>query len=160
MKGGKPEGLGKWTHVSDAIEGEWKDGKLNGKAVFYHSRKHWEEFEVQEGKRDGRSIHHWKGGRRLEREWVYSATHMRRTECWESYLGLMKCTPNRSEFLMRELHGIRGSTTRTGASMMITRMGSATESGGPGDLFADLGYSQISTWSVVSFGMWMIFPTT
>ena len=123
--------MGKGTHGSDAIEREWEDGKLNGKAVFYHSRKHWEEFEVEEGKRDGRSIHHWKGGRRLERE-----------------------------FLMRELHGIRGSTTRTGASMMIRRMGSATESGGPGDLFADLGYSQISTWSVVSFGIRMIFPTT
>ena len=80
MKGGKPEGLGKWTHVSDAIEGEWKDGKLNGKAVFYRSSKHREEFEVEEGKRDGRSIHYWKGGRRLEREFLMGELHGRERE--------------------------------------------------------------------------------
>ena len=67
VKDNKPHGLGKW--VSDdgewTVEGEWKDGQLNGKAVQNWSDGNRQEYEAKDGKHNGKLIRYCNDGDRV-----------------------------------------------------------------------------------------------
>ena len=57
MKDNQPHGLGKWEpdDGNEIVEGEWKDGLLNGKVVRdWHGYR--EEFEAKDAKKNGKCI--------------------------------------------------------------------------------------------------------
>ena len=66
----RPHGVGKWRceGYDKAVEGEWKDGVLDGRAVYY-----WEggriEYEAKVGQYHGKFIRYYKDGSRVEREY-------------------------------------------------------------------------------------------
>ena len=65
VKGGKPNGIGrwKWNGGNWIVEGEWKEGLLHGRAVengrYY---RHHREYEVKDGKWNGKYISYGAGG--------------------------------------------------------------------------------------------------
>ena len=67
VKKGKPNGLGKWKQDGDnsTIEGQWKDGKLNGKAVLNYSDGDRAEYEIKNGKINGKCILYMNDGGRV-----------------------------------------------------------------------------------------------
>ena len=52
VKDNQPHGLGKWVRDDgkQTVEGEWKDGQLNGKAVVNWSDGDRSEYEAKDGK--------------------------------------------------------------------------------------------------------------
>ena len=69
MENNKPHGIGKWKEdgwfKSNAIEGEWKDGCLNGKAIEYWNGNRYE-YEIKNGKRNGKYLGYLSNGDRTE----------------------------------------------------------------------------------------------
>ena len=63
VKDNQPHGLGKWKGDNGKmkIEGEWKDGHINGKAV-----QNWsgyrDEYEAKDGKYNGKLIRYYDDG--------------------------------------------------------------------------------------------------
>ena len=57
VKDKQPHGVGRWTSDDGkkTVEGEWRDGKENGKAV-YDWNKGRAEYEAKEGKWNGKYI--------------------------------------------------------------------------------------------------------
>ena len=62
-----PDGVGRWTDSEDqydfTIEGEWKEGKLDGKAIITLPKSDFEE-EWKDGKLNGRSLEYFNSGGR------------------------------------------------------------------------------------------------
>ena len=67
MKGKKPHGVGRWTRDDgeETVEGEWKDGKQNGKVVWNRWDGGRYEYEAKEGEYNGKYIRYFKDGSRL-----------------------------------------------------------------------------------------------
>ena len=65
VKDEKPHGVGKWKSDDGniTIEGEWKDSRLDGKAVekWNGNRK---EYEAKDGKYNGKCIQYYNDGSR------------------------------------------------------------------------------------------------
>ena len=65
VKNGKPHGLGKWKWKNKGtVEGEWKNGQLNGKVVYY-GNEYRLEYEAKEGKKNGKLIQYKNDGDRV-----------------------------------------------------------------------------------------------
>ena len=58
MKGKKPHGVGRWTRDDgeETVEGEWKDGQLDGKVVQNWSGGDRWEYESKSGMINGKYI--------------------------------------------------------------------------------------------------------
>ena len=75
MNGEIPNGIGKFTFqggfgkIPFRIEGEWKKGKLNGKAIQYYSEGDWKEHEMKDGKYHGKFLRIYSDGSREEKEY-------------------------------------------------------------------------------------------
>ena len=67
---GRPHGLGKWERNDGnrTVEGEWKDGQLNGKAVVSWGDGSRQEYETKGGHINGKYIGYKGDGRRFEVE--------------------------------------------------------------------------------------------
>ena len=63
VKDEKPHGLGKWKRDGShwTVEGEWKDGLLDGKAVENNIFGH-DEYEAKDGKKNGKFIRYFDDG--------------------------------------------------------------------------------------------------
>ena len=66
VKDEKPHGVGKWKWDGGnwTVEGEWKNGLLNGKAVENHWSGGSYEYEAKDGKYDGKFIEYYNDGSR------------------------------------------------------------------------------------------------
>ena len=66
-----PHGVGRWTRDDgkQTVEGEWKDGKGNGKAVRNWSDGDRDEYEAKDGKYNGKYITYYDDGRRWQMEY-------------------------------------------------------------------------------------------
>ena len=67
VKNNQPHGLGKWVKDDGkwTVEGEWKDGQLNGKAVENLSNGDRYEYEAKDGKVNGKFIRYYNDGSRV-----------------------------------------------------------------------------------------------
>ena len=65
VKNNRPHGVGRWTRDDGevTVEGEWKDGKQNGKVV-YNGDGGRDEYEAKDGELNGKYIIYWNDGRR------------------------------------------------------------------------------------------------
>ena len=63
VKDEKPHGLGKWKRDGShwTVEGEWKDGLLDGKAVENNIFGH-DEYEAKDGKKNGKFMRYFVDG--------------------------------------------------------------------------------------------------
>ena len=62
--------MGKWKAEDNdnPVEGSWKNGKIDGKAV--EKRNEYQvTYQLKNGKKDGKQITYYKNGRREEMEW-------------------------------------------------------------------------------------------
>ena len=66
VKDNKPHGLGRWKEYGQdhAVEGEWKDGQLNGRAI-YNGHGYRNEYEAKDGKINGKYIRYYDDGDRI-----------------------------------------------------------------------------------------------
>ena len=64
VKGGKPNGIGRWKRdgINWIVEGEWKEGLLHGRAVENDYDGDHGEYEVKDGKWNGKYICYWVDG--------------------------------------------------------------------------------------------------
>jgi len=53
----------------DRYEGEWRDGKTNGRGIYYVANGNRYEGEFRDGKYNGRGIYYWTDGDRYEGEY-------------------------------------------------------------------------------------------
>ena len=69
LKDGLPDGMGRWVKENGKmkVEGEWREGRLNGKAVHTESSGR-SECEKREGKLEGKWIWYGSMGTREEAE--------------------------------------------------------------------------------------------
>ena len=77
----KPNGIGRWIDDSrkERLEGEWRDGKLNGRVIVHH-RYGREEFEAKDGVKNGKSISYMNDGNQIEEEFKKGLRHGLRRE--------------------------------------------------------------------------------
>ena len=66
MKNNKPHGLGKWEREDSyqTVEGEWKNGQLNGMVV-ENLFGVYDEYETKDGTYDGKFIKYYNDGSRI-----------------------------------------------------------------------------------------------
>ena len=67
VKDKQPHGVGRWTSDDgkETVEGEWKDGKENGKAVWNRWDGDLHEYEATDGKYNGKLITYLNDDRRV-----------------------------------------------------------------------------------------------
>lgn len=90
---GLAHGIGTLTRTSQAdaddeesyaYEGNWKNGKLDGKGLFTSSEGDRYEGQFKEGRKDGQGTYHWATGARYEGEWKAGEMHGQGKYLWSS----------------------------------------------------------------------------